>query len=287
MTGMSSASLDERGVAIVGVGLIGGSIAAALRTHGYTGSIVGVGRNEARIQAAARQGLLTLGTTDIAEAASQASLFVFCTPVDHIAQGIREAAAISGRGTLFTDAGSVKESICRALADGMPDGREFVGSHPIAGSEKRGFEHAIADLFQDRTCVVTPTDSTSENARQRVTHLWRCLGSEVIELTPAEHDRRLALTSHLPHVIAASLARILDESAHPFTGSGFRDTTRIAGGDPKLWTAICKANGKQILSALDCYQSGLQEFREALASENEGRLRTLLADAQTKRESLD
>ena len=282
-----TALLDERGIAIVGVGLIGGSIASALRARGFTRPIVGVGRNPQRLEAAEREGLLTLGTTKFAEAAEHTSLFVFCTPVNLIAAGIRDAAALAKPGTLFTDAGSVKQSICDDLSAPLPNETHFVGSHPLAGSEKRGFEHASADLFANRVCVVTPTDSTNPQALQRTVALWEALASRIVELSPEDHDRRLALTSHLPHVAAAALAGLLDDASRPFAATGFRDTTRIAGGEPGLWTAICQANSQQLVDAVNRMQERLSEFRDCIDSGDTDRLRKLFEFAQSRRQTLD
>jgi prephenate dehydrogenase len=279
-------SLSERVIAIVGVGLIGGSIAAALKRRNFAGEVLGVGRNASRLEAARERGLIDRGSTDLAEAARQADLLVFCTPVDLIAAGVREAAGHCRPGTLITDAGSAKQAICRELAAGLPDEVQFIGSHPLAGSEKQGYEYAEADLFVGRLCVVTPVEPFDAAALERLVRFWRALGSEVTQLTPAVHDRIVARTSHLPHVVAAALASLLPDSADRFAASGFHDTTRIASGDPALWTAIVLANAEEILSGLDEMSGRLQQYRDTIAAGDRPGLHKRLELGKTKRDRL-
>lgn len=307
---MNAASTSEPApfstVAIVGVGLIGGSIAAALKKRKLCRSVIGVGRSAARLQAAQSAGLIDVGETDLAAVAKSAELIIFCTPVDRIVDGVREAAAHCRPGTLITDAGSIKVAICRELETGLPDGVCFIGSHPLAGSEKNGFEHADADLFEGRVCVVTngqsgkrkaesggyystpnPLPLTPHSSHQRLTAFWQSLGMTVITTAPDEHDRLLAVTSHVPHVVAPALASLLTEESLPFAASGFRDTTRIAGSDPALWSAILLDNAEHILTGLEAFSESLREFREALVTGDAARLQNLLQTAKRNRESLD
>lgn len=274
-------------VAIVGVGLIGGSIAAALRERRFGGRILGVGRSAARLKQAQAAGLIDAGRTDPAAAAEEADLIVVCTPVDCIAEHVRTAAARCPPGTLITDAGSVKQSICRALDGVLPRGVTFIGSHPLAGSEKQGFEHARADLFENRVCVVTPDEATPADQLARLTAFWRALGLHVLELSAEEHDRALARTSHLPHVAAAALVSQLPDDERVLTATGFRDTTRIAAGNPDLWTAILLNNVEPLREALDRYAERLADFRSALAGHDSAALKNLLAQAKRVRDSLD
>ncbi len=273
-------------VVIIGVGLIGGSIAAGLKARGFTGRIVGVGRNQKRLQVAESAGLIDCSTVELKEAAGQASLLIFCTPVDRIVEGVRTAAANCQPGTLLTDTGSVKGSICRDLANGLPEKVTFIGSHPLAGSEKRGFEHAQPDLFQARVTVVTPDASTPGQELARLKRFWQSLGSTVIEMSAAEHDRVLALTSHLPHVAAAALVEMLPAATRPFAASGFCDTTRIASGDPDLWCGILVENADEITNKIDTYIEKLTEFRACLTGRDHAGLNNLLEVAKTNRDSL-
>src|SRR5262249_35465902 len=159
---------------------------------------------------------------------------------------IIESAAGCRSGALLTDAGSTKARIVKAVEGRLPRGVSFVGSHPLVGSEKHGPEHADPDLFQNRVVVVTPTDATDEALLQHTSELWKSLGARVVVMSPEEHDRALALTSHLPHLSAAALAGILPPKWRELTATGFRDATRMAAGDPELWTAIFSENREHV-----------------------------------------
>src|SRR5262249_31406835 len=160
----------------------------------------------------------------------------FCTPVDLIAAQVLSAAPHCSRGTVLTDAGSTKSKIAAEIEDRLSSGVQFVGSHPLAGSEKRGTQHARADLFQDRVTVVTKTPRTDLRALERTSNFWRALGARVTLMDPVDHDKAVALTSHLPHLLAAALCQTL--RFPELAATGFRDTTRIASGDPEIWTGI-------------------------------------------------
>ncbi len=273
-------------IAIVGVGLIGGSIALAAKERGVARTVVGVGRNPARLDEALQRELIDEAFVNLAIVARRADLTIFCTPVDRIIAGVREAARTAREGSLITDAGSVKGSICRALEVGLPQRVEFVGSHPLAGSEKQGFEHADAHLFENRFCVVTPLPGSSPAAIGRIREFWMSLGSTVIEMTPDSHDRALAETSHLPHVAAAALAATLSPENEPLTATGFRDTTRIAAGDVDLWAAILMGNREQILASFARYKETLAHFRQALEENDVSALKLLLKAAKMRRDRL-
>lgn len=272
-------------VAIVGVGLIGGSLAAALRRRGIAKSVIGVGRSRPKLQGAIDSGLLDDATDSLADA-GKADLILFCTPVERIVAGVREVAPYCRTGTLISDAGSVKGTICRQLESGLPLGITFIGSHPIAGSEKQGYAAAIPDLFEQKTCVVTPTEGTPAEKLQRLVDFWQAIGSNVIELAPEKHDEILAATSHLPHLLASALAATLQADRTQFIGSGFRDTTRIAAGDADLWQGILLQNGPALLVAIRQFDALWKQFVQALEQGDQARLTDLLAAAQHKREQL-
>ncbi len=273
-------------VAIVGVGLIGGSIGAAVKARGVAQTVIGLGRNHERLEAARRAGVIDRVATDGAGIAD-ADLIVVCTPVDRIAADVVALTLHAKPGAVFTDAGSVKGTICTALRSELPAGVSFVGSHPLAGSEKAGFEHADADLFAGKVCVVTPEDGTSPEALSRVRSFWQALGTRVVEMSPERHDAILALTSHLPHAAAAALASLLDGSESEFAASGFRDTTRVAGGDPDLWSAIFSANREPVVHQLDRFITKLTDLRNAIDADDQRRVSTLLSDAKQRRDQLN
>ncbi len=273
-------------LAVVGVGLIGGSIALAARRRGLVQQVIGIGRNLARLKAARSGGLIDAASASF-DAARDADLGVVCTPVDRIADDVRAVAARLRPGALITDAGSVKAAICRELATGVPDGVAFVGAHPLAGSEKSGWEHADPDLFEGRVCVVTPPDEGPPDAAGRVESFWRALGMDVVRMTPEEHDRVVAFTSHLPHVAASALASLLTESDGQLAATGFRDTTRIAAGDPDLWAAICLENAEPVGAQIGLLIERLAEYRRAIGAQDGEALRRLLRRAKERRDTLD
>ncbi|HEX6983739.1 MAG TPA: prephenate dehydrogenase/arogenate dehydrogenase family protein [Planctomycetaceae bacterium] len=270
---------------VAGVGLIGGSIAAAVKARGMFGRVIGFGRSVDRLEAALRAGLIDDYATEYGPACRDADLFVSCLPVDRIADSLREAAARMKPGSVVTDAGSVKRSICSAVGPEPAPGVTFVGSHPLAGSERQGFEHADADLFVGRTCVLTPCGGEPAAAVERVASFWRGLGSEVVTLSAGEHDAVLARTSHLPHLVAAAVAAALSEGQERFAAGGFRDTTRIAAGDPDLWASILLGNREAVGEALGEFIGRCEAFRRALAAGDGASLRELLHDAKRRRDA--
>lgn len=282
MSEPSNFSPLEETVVVVGVGLIGGSLAAALRSRRIARTVIGVGRDSTRLQQACDAGLIDEFSTEIPQAAARADVVVFCTPVEHVVAGVRLAADAVRSGVLMTDAGSVKQPICDALADVSA----FVGAHPIAGSHRKGFEAADAELFEGRLCVLTPGPAADSTLAARLDRFWRAVGMRTVTMSPRDHDRALAITSHLPHVVASSLAGILTDENRPLTGTGFRDTTRIAAGDPDLWCGILLQNAEHVLAGIDAVQHQLNEYRSALVSGDSERLRELLVDGQRRREGL-
>jgi cyclohexadieny/prephenate dehydrogenase len=273
-------------LAIVGVGLIGGSIALAARRRGVAGRIVGIDRHAETLDHALRDGILDEAHADLT-AAAIADLVLFCTPVDGIAAQVIEAAAHCRPGTLLSDAGSTKAAILRDVSGRLPPGIEFVGSHPLAGSEKHGPEHASAYLLEGRLVIVTPPGpGLTDNALSRIRDFWTALGARVQVMDADEHDRALALTSHLPHLLSSALAGILSPELYDLTAAGFRDTTRLAAGQPKLWSAIFRANQAHLLTALDRLEEQLRCFRDALLRDDRDALEALLQQGKNVRDDL-
>ncbi len=292
MTQLPEQKLDEPTIAIVGVGLIGGSIATALKQSGYKGTIIGVGRNQQRLNTAVTANIIDEGITDLTKAASRSSLMIFCTPVNLIVEGVLSAAPHCASGTLMTDTGSVKGVICHHLKNKLPPNVHFIGSHPLAGSEKQGYENSSADLYQNKVCIVTPEIITPEenvpsDQQQRLQQLWEFIGMKVSVMSPTEHDNIVARTSHLPHLLASAMVQtvLTDETVH-FAASGFRDTTRIAAGDADLWTSILLDNADAVLDGLEKYCEVLKEFRRTLHNRDAQALKNLLQNAKTTREQL-
>ena len=273
-------------LAIVGVGLIGGSVGLAAKARTATRHVVGIGRNPDTLAKAKSLGVIDEFTTDLAAGVRAADIVVFCSPVDQIARQAIEAAPHAKQGALFTDAGSTKANIVRDLEAKLPANVRFVGAHPLAGSEKQGAEHARADLFEGRVCVLTPTARTDVAALERVSLFWQALGCVMKRLTPEEHDLALATTSHLPHFVAALLARQLPEKWQQFAATGFRDTTRIAAGDPMLWAAIAHENALALAHTLDRFGKRIDELREAIVNQDSETLTQILTEAKKVRDAL-
>jgi prephenate dehydrogenase len=277
-------------VAIVGVGLIGGSIGLALRERKLARKIVGVGRRQTSLDAARKVGAIDHGVTNLADGVSEAQLLVVATPVDLIAARVIQAAAVAPTDALITDAGSTKESIVTMVDSGLAgrrSGPRFVGSHPLAGDHRTGPEHARADLFDGRTVVVTPTESTRTAAVTEISGFWQSLGATVTTMSPARHDAALAITSHLPHLAAVALAAATPSELLHLTAGGWRDTTRIAGGDPKLWQAILVANRTRVLEAIDLLDEMLGKVRETLDEGDYESLTSILEAAAKKKRERD
>lgn len=282
----SSEPASDRVLVIVGVGLLGGSIAAAAKERGIARQVIGIGRNPERLQAAVDAGIIDAFATDPAQCDAEWDLGIVATPVHRIAAEVHRLAEASRPGTLITDVGSVKEDVCHAASLSLPEGIRFVGSHPLAGSEKNGFEFSDPNLLDGRVTIVTPLNTSQNEAADEVTAFWQSLGSVVHRLDVETHDRALAMTSHLPHVVAAALASLLSEELRPFAATGFRDTTRIAAGDPDLWVSILLSNAGAIAGSLDEFSRQFDEFREAVRNQDSERLKSLLQLAKTSRDAL-
>jgi prephenate dehydrogenase len=271
-------------IAIVGVGLLGGSLGRAVKSRGLARRVVGVGRNLARLEEAREAGVIDVASTDIAAAAG-AELVVVCTPVDRLAADVIAAArGVGERGTV-TDVGSIKGAIVRDV-ERAGAARTYVPAHPLAGSEQAGWEAGSAALFERKLCVLTPIEATDPARVDLVDQMWQGVGMRTARVSPEEHDRLLALTSHLPHVAAAALAALLGDRERSFSSTGFRDTTRIASGDPSVWTPILLGNAAPVRQALGRFERELAALEEALAKGDEAEVTRWLARAKASRDAL-
>jgi len=269
-------------VTIVGVGLIGGSIGLAVKERGLAGRVMGVGYRWKTLERALARGVIDEATLDVEEGAREAGLVVVATPIDMIAEKVRTARKSAGEKCIFTDAGSSKRTISRALRDV----KRFVPSHPIAGSERRGNPAARGDLFEGALCVVTPGTGKDPRAVSAVRGFWRALGMRVVEMTPARHDAALAATSHLPHVVAAALVLAAGRENARFAGTGFRDTTRVAGGDPRIWKDVLLSNADRVADSLRGFAKTCRELESILRAGNEKRLVSFLTRSKKLRDEM-
>jgi prephenate dehydrogenase len=274
-------------VAIVGVGLIGGSVGLALRSRGLAAEVVGVGRTRRSLDRAEARGAVDRTTTDLALGVAHADVVVVCTPVDAIVEDVRRAADVTPNEVLITDAGSTKRRIVEALEVHPRASTVYVGAHPLAGSEQKGVDHARADLFEGRVCLLTPSGRSPQASRQRARAFWKSVGSRVIEMSPAEHDEVLAYTSHLPHAVAAALAGAVPPDWLPLAAGAYRDCTRVAGADPRLWTAIFRENRGPLLKALGAFLDRAAAFKYALMTDDEQAISAWWEDAKHRRDRFE
>jgi prephenate dehydrogenase len=276
---VSSAPLER--LAVVGLGLLGGSVALAARRLGAAREVVGATRS-----ASARAEALASGAVDrvvpLAEIARGADLVVLATPVSAMAPVLRDLLPGLSAGTVLTDVGSVKAPLVETLPGLLPPGCVYVGSHPMAGSHHRGMPHARADLFEGAVCVVTETPDAA--AAARVTEFWQALGARVVRRTALQHDAEVAWVSHLPHLLAFAFAGSLaaaPAAAAELAGAGFRDFTRIARSDAELWADILTANRKALAAPLGAAGARLEELARALEAGDAEGLDRLLSAART------
>lgn len=257
--------MDRLGtVAIVGVGLIGGSIGLALRARNLADRVVGIGRDPAKLAEAVRLGAIDVAETDPARGVADAEVAVVCTPVSRIAEDCRRLAVDGPDDLLITDAGSTKAAIVAEVESDRRAQSMFCASHPIAGSERQGVAFARADLFRGRTVVLTPTGRTPDDRYRRASDFWRSLDARIVTMDPDRHDSTLALTSHLPHAVASAVAGVVPAEFLPLAAGAYRDLTRVASADPSLWAEIFLANRGPMLEALDAFRDRLDVFGEFL-----------------------
>ncbi|HVH73398.1 MAG TPA: prephenate/arogenate dehydrogenase family protein [Stellaceae bacterium] len=265
-----SAPLFDR-VAIIGIGLIGSSLARALRQLSPQTRIVACAKTDKTLAAVRRLGIADEAAGDPAEAVRGADLVVLATPLSAYVEIGRRIAPVLAPGTILTDVGSVKEAVVRDLAPLLPPGVEFVPGHPVAGTEHSGPEAGFAELFRDRRCILIPLEETAPAAIEKVAHMWRACGMRVTQMDAARHDRVLAMTSHLPHLIAYTIvgtATDLEDSLKSqvieFSAGGFRDFTRIAASDPVMWRDIFLNNREAVLEILQRFSEDLTALQRAI-----------------------
>jgi prephenate dehydrogenase len=261
-------------IAIIGVGLIGGSIGLAAQKRGIARHVVGVFRRTSTMARALRMKAVTSVSMDIAEGVKDADIVIIATPVSLIPVMAKRCAPFMKKGAILTDAGSVKGFVVKEISKAIPKGVRFVGSHPMAGSEKTSVRFARADLFQGAFTILTMAQRTDKAALAVIRRFWASLGSKVVVATPEEHDRIVALVSHLPHVIAQELCILQDKKSLPYAAGGFKDTTRIASSDPDMWMDIFMANRLEVTRAIDRFIEELETFKTDLKS---GRTKKILA----------
>ncbi|MCS6829506.1 MAG: prephenate dehydrogenase [Armatimonadota bacterium] len=279
---MTKAVCDR--LCIIGVGLIGGSIGMAARQRSLARQVVGVGRSAERLQAALQAGAIDEAAPSLQDGVRGADMVAVCTPVGLIVPTIKMCLQWLSPECVVTDVGSVKSAIVQQ-ATGLL-GERFVGGHPMAGSEQTGVQNARANLFEGTTWALTPTQKTSPDALQKIVALAQGMGAQVITADPEEHDRAVALTSHLPHALALALVHVAENTPYPqLIGGSFRDGTRVAASSPELWRDIFLHNREHVLWAIDEFIGKLQEVRSAIAEEDAETIQRLFTDARLLRQA--
>ncbi len=277
-------------LALIGVGLIGSSISHAARRAGLVGEIVGASPTPATRERAEELGLVTKMYADPADAVRGADLVILCSPVGTYEAVAKAIGPHLEQGAIVTDVGSVKCAVVRDVAPHVPEGVHFIAGHPIAGTEQSGPDAGFAELFDGRWCILTPGDAADKDALAKLQEFWRRLGSEVEIMSPEHHDMVLAITSHLPHLIAynivntaAHLERVTDTEVIKFSAGGFRDFTRIAASDPVMWRDVFLNNKDAVLEMLGRFSEDLSALQRAIRFGDGETLEKLFTEARAIR----
>lgn len=259
-------------LAIIGVGLIGGSLSLALKKAGQVGEVVGYSRTESVRQEALELAVIDRAAASIADAVKNADMIFLAVPMGAMASVLRELAPHINDQTIITDGGSAKAQVVESARVALGERfNQFVAGHPIAGTERSGPSAAFATLYNDHRVVLTPVAETNPQSLEKVRAMWQVAGAEVVDMAVAHHDKVLAATSHLPHLLAFNLVGMLAKSDDcdevlRFAAGGFRDFSRIASSDPVMWRDICLSNSAAILDLLNDYRQGLDSLEKAITS---------------------
>jgi prephenate dehydrogenase len=274
---------------IVGVGLIGGSLASSLKKLNLVDEIIGVGRSEENLITAHKMGLLDLYLTDPESIPSDADIVLIAVPVAQTKLVFEVVARKVSNSAIITDVGSTKEDIISIAREALGNsfGR-FVPAHPIAGGEKNGAIAASDDLFLDKNVVVTPVEGTSESAVNTVERMWQSVGANIVRLDASSHDVIFSAVSHLPHVVSFALVSMLaarsdSQQLFSFAASGFRDFSRIAGSSPEMWKDICQSNKDKVLSDISDFKNVLEKIEQMMMGEDFGSLLNMFQQASDAR----
>ena len=258
-------------VCIVGLGLIGGSIGLAIKRSNISNQITGYARSNSTLERAIELGLVDSVKDNLKDAVNNSDLVILATPLSTFRELVEEMNPFLKKGCIITDTGSAKLTVIEDLKDILPNGVEFVPGHPIAGTEESGPDAGFAELFDNRWCILTPTEDNSSNAVDLVKGFWESIGSKVEIMDPMHHDKVLAITSHIPHLIAFNivgtannLANVTKKEVVKYSAGGFRDLTRIAASDPKMWSDIFTYNSDAVLEMLDLFSNDLAKLKAAV-----------------------
>lgn len=283
--------MTQQKLCIIGVGLIGGSLARAARNEGAFQEIIGCSRNVEHLRHAVKLGVIDRFETDISKAVEGCDMVVLAVPLGAMRPVFEQLANAIPSKAIITDVGSAKKCVIEDARNALGnDFSNFVPGHPIAGTEKSGVEASFAELFQNRRVILTPTTETNADAVGKVRALWESVGAKVTDMDASHHDEILAATSHLPHILAYTLVDTLagmneHNEIFQYAAGGFRDFTRIASSDPVMWRDICMANRDAILKALDRYQHGLTALSQVIRDQDGDSLLELFERAKLARDA--
>ena len=276
-------------ITIIGVGLIGGSLARALKEKNLAKTVFGYGRELSRLEEAKKCNIIDEYSTQIEEAINHADIIVIATPVGTFRNIFNEVKPLIANDVIISDVGSTKTKIVDIAKEILGDKSQcFVPAHPIAGKEKSGFEASDGNLYNEKKVIITPIEDNSSESIQVIESMWKNVGAEVDFMSPQSHDDLLGMTSHLPHMLAFSLVNYLvdqNPSASIYAGGGFKDFSRIASGDAVMWRDICLQNKDKIITHLRGYQSTVEELIDAIDQEERDKLELLFATAKKTRDS--
>ena len=276
-------------ITIIGLGLIGGSLARALKETGEVETVFGIDRDKESLEYALSKGIIDKGYSDINEGVPGAEIIVISTHVGIITDTAKSVFSVAAEGAIITDVGSVKSLVVKGIEPDLPKNLHFIGGHPIAGTENSGVKSADSKLFNGRRCILTPTEKTASEAIRKVTLMWQSVGSEVHEMDAETHDHIFGTVSHLPHLVAYSLMNTVlsapdSEKLLEFAGGGLKDYTRVAASSPEMWVEIFKANKSHLLEAISMFKNSLGKIEDAIKSEDFDTLKKELDKAaKTKR----
>lgn len=279
-------------LAIIGVGLIGGSLALALKQAGAVGHVVGCGRNQQSLEKGIELGIIDSYQISVSDAVKAADIVVVAVPLGAMRRVFEQIAGAITDQAVITDVGSAKASVVEVAMECLGDRvGQFVPGHPIAGTEKSGVEAGFASLYQNRRVILTPLDSTDQGAIETIDKMWRQCGASIEYLSVQHHDKVLAATSHLPHMLAYALVNFLSglnehDEIFKYASGGFRDFTRIASSDPVMWRDVCISNGDALLALIEQYKNELDQVSAAIQNQDAGRLLELFGNAKSERDSL-
>ena len=258
-------------VCIIGLGLIGGSIGLSMKKNNFKSKIIGYAKTEKTLFRAIERGLVDEAEKCLIKAADGADLVILATPLSTFKPIIEEIAPFLKKGSIVTDTGSAKSTVLEELKDLIPSGVEFIPGHPIAGTEESGPDSGFPELFENRWCILTPTEGNSKDSIESIKCFWESLGSRVEIMDALHHDKVLAITSHIPHLIAYNivgtandLANVTDSEVVKYSAGGFRDFTRIAASDPKMWSDIFTYNSEAVLEMLDLFSNDLTKLKKSI-----------------------